>query len=80
METALFVLIAIISALIILLLIALTIVAYMLVKITKNLRTISDRAEVTSRSIADIALMAGRKAAPVAVSAAVAAILRRFKK
>lgn len=80
METAIFILIAIISALIILLLSALIVIAVFLVRITKNLRMISDRAEVTSRSIADIALMASKKAAPVAASAALAAILRKFKR
>ena len=47
--------------------------------ILRNVRRISQRAEEASTSFADIAQMVSNKVAPVALSAAIAAALRRFK-
>lgn len=47
--------------------------------IVKNIRHITQKAEETTDSFADIAVMIGKKVAPVALSAAAAAALRRFK-
>lgn len=48
-------------------------------RILASLRKISLKAEQTTESFADIATMVGKRLAPVALSAAVAAALRRFK-
>jgi Na+-transporting methylmalonyl-CoA/oxaloacetate decarboxylase gamma subunit len=47
--------------------------------ILRNIKHISQRAEETTESVADIAKLVGKRVAPVAVSAVVAAALRRFK-
>ncbi len=80
MEQAAFILIAIISILIILLLTALVVLAFTLVKIAKHLRTVSRRAEETSANVSDVVMMVSKRVAPVALSAAVAAALRRLKR
>ncbi|MBW4061607.1 hypothetical protein HJC99_03515 [Candidatus Saccharibacteria bacterium] len=49
------------------------------IKILGNVRKISERAEDVTANLADISAMVGKKVAPVALSAAVAAALRRFK-
>ena len=50
-----------------------------IIGIVKNIRNITQKAEETTNSFADIAMMVGKKVAPVALSAAVAAAMRRMK-
>jgi len=70
----------IILAVALLLLLALGIVvAALAVGILKNVKHISQKAEETTASFADIASMIGKKVAPVALSAAIAAAMRRLK-
>ena len=51
-----------------------------IIGIVKNIRNITQKAEETTNSFADIAMMVGKKVAPVALSAAAAAALRRLRK
>jgi len=53
--------------------------AILTVGILKNVKHISQKAEETTASFAGIATMVGKKVAPVALSAAIAAAIRRFK-
>lgn len=46
----------------------------------KNLKEIARRAEETTANLADLSKMIGTKVAPVALSAAIAAAMRRFSK
>ena len=75
-ETILVVFLA--AALLILLILAITLVA-IFIKILQHVRRISAKAENVTENFADIAAMIGKRVAPVALSAAVAAALRRFK-
>jgi hypothetical protein len=50
-----------------------------MIAIMKNVRRISQRAEQATTNVAEITSMIGAKVAPVAVSAVVAAMVRRFK-
>lgn len=54
------------------------VIASLAIKILKNVKHISQKAEETTASFADITAMVGKKVAPVALSAAVAAAMRRF--
>lgn len=56
------------------------VVASIFIAILRNIRRISQRAEETTASIAEIAQLVGKRVAPVALSAAVMAALRKFKK
>jgi len=70
----------IILAVALLLLLTLGIVmAALAVGILKNVKHISQKAEETTANFADIAAMVGKRVAPVALSAAIAAAMRRFK-
>jgi hypothetical protein len=51
----------------------------MMLAIMRNLKRISDRAEEVTANAADLTAMISKKVAPMAVSAAVAAIAGRFK-
>jgi hypothetical protein len=61
-----------------LLILSIILVSIMLA-IMKNLKRISDRAENVTASAANIMEMVGQKVAPLAVSAIVAAALRKFR-
>jgi Na+-transporting methylmalonyl-CoA/oxaloacetate decarboxylase gamma subunit len=50
-----------------------------IIGIVKNIRHITQKAEETTDSFADIAVMIGKKVAPVAFSTAAAVALRRFR-
>lgn len=75
-ETVLVVFLA--AALLLLLILAIVLVA-LFIKILQHVRRISARAEDVTANFADIAAMVGKRVAPVAVSAALAAAMRRFK-
>lgn len=51
-----------------------------IIGIMRSIKRITDRAEQATDSLSDLAAMMTRKVAPVALSAAVAAALRRFKR
>jgi hypothetical protein len=61
-----------------LLILSIILVSIMLA-IMKNVKRISERAENVTSSAANIAEMLGKKVAPLAVSALVAAVLRRVR-
>jgi cell division protein FtsL len=67
------------AALLILLVLAIVVIAF-LIKILGNVKRISQKAESATENISDLAAMVGKKVAPVALSAVVTAVLRRFKK
>ena len=75
-ETILVVFLA--ATLLILLVLSIVVIA-LFIKILAKVRKISERAEDVTGNFADIAAMVGKRVAPVALSAAVAAALRRFK-
>ena len=79
MTTVESVLVIILGVALFLLLVLGIIVASLAVGILKNVKHISQKAEETTANFADIATMVGKKVAPVALSAAIAAALRRFK-
>lgn len=79
MSTVESVLVIILAVALLLLLILGIVIASLAVGILKNVKHISQKAEETTAGFADIATMVGKKVAPVALSAAVAAALRRFK-
>ena len=66
------------AALLIMLILAIVVIT-LFIKILRNVRRISERAEDVTGNFADIAAMVGKRVAPVALSAAVAAAMRRFK-
>jgi uncharacterized membrane protein len=74
-ETVLVVFLA--AALLLFLVLAITAVA-IAIGILRHVQNIAARADETTASFADLAKMLSRKVAPVALSAAVAAVLRRF--
>ncbi|MEO7617434.1 MAG: hypothetical protein ABIS59_01180 [Candidatus Saccharibacteria bacterium] len=76
-ETVLIVVLGVMLALFLLLGI---ILVGIIIGIVKNIRNITQKAEETTNSFADIAMMVGKKAAPVAMSAVVAAAMRRLRK
>jgi hypothetical protein len=55
------------------------VVAGIFIAILRNVRRIAQRAENATANIQDLVAMVGKRVAPVALSAAVAAALRRFK-
>ncbi len=79
MTTVESVLIIILGVALLLLLILGVVIATLAVGILKNVKHISQKAEETTSNFADIAAMVGKKVAPVALSAAIAAAMRRFK-
>lgn len=79
MTTVESVLVIILAVALLLLLVLGIAMAVLAVGILKNLKHISQKAEETTASFADIASMVGKKVAPLALSAAIAAALRRFK-
>jgi Na+-transporting methylmalonyl-CoA/oxaloacetate decarboxylase gamma subunit len=77
--TATTVLIIILSAgFIILLSLSIALIIVMM-GILRTIRRIADRADKTTESFADVMSMVSKKVAPVALSAAIAAAMRRFK-
>lgn len=76
-ETILIVFLA--AALLIFLILAIVVVS-LFIAILRNVRKISQRAEDATENVSDIVKMVGRRVAPIALSAAVAAAMRRFKK
>lgn len=66
------------AALLLFLILAIVLVS-IFIGILRNLRRISKRAEEATGNFADIASMIGKRVAPIALSAAIAAALRRFK-
>lgn len=76
-ETVLIVFLA--AALLIFLILAIVVVS-LFIAILKNVRKISQRAEDATANVSDIVKMVGKRVAPIALSAAVAAAMRRFKK
>ena len=62
-----------------LILLAVLVALVLTLRILASLRKISRKAEQTTESFADIAMLVGKRVAPVALTAAVAAALRRFK-
>lgn len=79
MTTAESVLVTILGVALLLLLLLGIVAASLAVGILKNVRHISQKAEETTASFADIATMVGKKVAPVALTAAIAAAMRRYK-
>ena len=64
---------------VVLILLTVLIALIMTLRILASLRKISLKAEQTTERFADIAMMVGKRVAPVALTAAVAAAIRRFK-
>lgn len=71
---------SIVSALVVILLVAVIVLIVLVVKVVGTVKRIADKAEQTTESISDVAMMVGRKVAPVAISSAIAAALRRMRK
>lgn len=61
------------------LLILAIILVSMMLSVMRNLKRITERAEEVTSNAADLTAMISKKVAPLAVSAATAAIIRRFK-
>lgn len=61
------------------LLILAIILVSMMLSVMRNLKRVTERAEEVTSNAADLTAMISRKVAPLAVSAAMAAIARRFK-
>lgn len=66
--------------LVVLILLAVFTALVLILRILGSLRKISAKAEETTANFADIAMMIGKRVAPVALSTAVAAALRRMKR
>jgi uncharacterized membrane protein len=75
-ETVLVVFLA--AALLVFLILAITAVA-IAIGILRNVRRIAERAEETTKNFSEISKMVSRKVAPLALSAGIAAALRKFK-
>ncbi len=75
-ETILIVVLGVAFALFLILSIALIVI---IIGIVKNIRHITQKAEETTDSFADIAVMIGKKVAPVALSAVAATALKRLR-
>ena len=56
------------------------IVASIFIAILRNVKRIAERAEETTAGVADVVQMVSKRVAPLAMSAAVMAALRKFKK
>jgi Na+-transporting methylmalonyl-CoA/oxaloacetate decarboxylase gamma subunit len=63
-----------------LILIVVLVALVLILRILSSFKNISSKAERTSESLADIALMVSKRVAPVALSTAVAAAFRRLRK
>jgi hypothetical protein len=50
-----------------------------MIAVMRNVKRISDRAEEATANVADLAAIVGKKVAPLAASAMVAAVMRRFR-
>jgi hypothetical protein len=55
------------------------ILASLLVGVARNVKHISQRAEEAAENMSDLTAMVGKKIAPIALSAVVAAAMRRFR-
>jgi hypothetical protein len=75
-ETVLVILLAV--GYIVLLILAI-IVASLLIGVLRSAKRISTKAEEAANNVSDLAAMIGKRVAPVALSAAIAAALRRFR-
>ena len=51
-----------------------------IIEIMRSIRRITDKAELATDNISDLAAMVSKRVAPVALSAAFAAAMRRFKR
>ena len=51
----------------------------LMIGVAKNVRRISEKAEEAVENMSDLTAMVGKKVAPIALSAAVAAAMRRFR-
>ncbi len=80
MPSAETILVIFLSAALLVFLILGIVVAGIFIAILRNVRRIAQRAEETTASVADIMQLVGKRVAPVALSAAVMAAFRRFKK
>lgn len=74
-ETVLVIFLAV--ALLLFLILAITLVA-IAISVARHIKNIAERADDATSNFADIAKMVSRKIAPVALSAGLAAALRRF--
>jgi ABC-type uncharacterized transport system fused permease/ATPase subunit len=79
MSIALTILVVILGIALLVLLVLAIVGVVLFIKILRNVRKISERAEDVTTNFADIAAMVGKRVAPVALSAAMAAAMRRFK-
>lgn len=73
------ILVIFLAATLLILLVLSIVVISLFIKILRNVKRISERAEDVTGNFADIAAMVGKRVAPVALSAAIAAAMRRFK-
>lgn len=72
--------ISLVSALVVILLIVVIVLIVLLLRVVGTVKRVADKAEQTTESIGDVAMMVGKKVAPVAISSAIAAALRRMRK
>ena len=79
MPTAETILVIFLSVALLLFLILGIIVVSIAIKILGNIQRIAQRAEAATASVSDIMTLVGKRVAPVALSAAMAAAFRRFK-
>lgn len=79
MATTETILIILLAALFVVLLILAIAVVSLLISILRTIKRITDKAETATESLSGVAAMLGKRLAPVAFSAGVAAILRKFK-
>ena len=79
MTSAESILVVLLAATLLILLVLSIVVISLFLKILGNVRRISEKAEAVTDNFGDIAAMVGKKVAPLALSAAVTAALRRFK-
>lgn len=71
---------SIVSGLVVILLIAVIVLIVLVVKVVGSVKRIAEKAEATTESLSDVAVMVGKRVAPVAISTAIAAALRRLRK
>jgi cell division protein FtsL len=55
------------------------IVASLMLGVMRNVKRISERAEEAAANVSDLTAMVGKRVAPIALSAAIAAAMRRFR-
>ena len=79
MNTATEILVVFLGAALLIFLILGIVAASLMVRILRDVRTITHRVEETTENLSDIAKMVGKRVAPVALSAAIAAAMRKFK-